>query len=131
MHSWEVIAFSSPATSICSCSLSTTQGPAMRKKGLSRPTSNPQSFISSSRGGAADDLEARLRDAQAVLLERGLDERREERMSVARCRGELGVVLAAEEPRVVGELRHLRQVLGVGARADHEAGSLQPRDVMA
>ena len=44
MPSSEVISFSRPATSICSCSLSTTQGPAIRKKGLSMPTSNPQSF---------------------------------------------------------------------------------------
>ena len=45
MPSAAVISLSCPATSICSCSLSTTQGPAMRKKGLSRPASNPQSFM--------------------------------------------------------------------------------------
>ena len=38
------IAFSSPATSICSCRDSTTQGPAMRNSGWSSPTSNPHSF---------------------------------------------------------------------------------------
>src|SRR5690606_5298622 len=45
MPSAEVISFSCPATSSCSCSLSMTQGPAIRKNGWSRPTSNPQRFI--------------------------------------------------------------------------------------
>ena len=45
MPSSAVISFSFPATSICSCSLSTTQGPAMRKNGLSSPASKPHSFI--------------------------------------------------------------------------------------
>ena len=45
MPSAEVISFSVPAVSICSCSDSTTQGPAIRKKGWSSPTSNPQSFM--------------------------------------------------------------------------------------
>jgi len=39
------ISFSRPATSSCNCSLSTTHGPAMRNRGLSRPTSKPHSFI--------------------------------------------------------------------------------------
>ena len=40
-----VISFSWPATSSCSCSLSTTQGPAIRNSGRSRPTSKPQSCM--------------------------------------------------------------------------------------
>src|SRR3954453_19508163 len=95
MPSSAVISLSFPATSICSCSLSTTHGPAMRKNGLSRPTSKPQSFIFSKNSfirdayrykgdlnvsvcipdsvgvGSADDLQRRLRHAQLVLLERG------------------------------------------------------------
>ena len=39
-----VSSFSRPATSICSSRDSTTHGPAMRKSGLSRPASKPQSF---------------------------------------------------------------------------------------
>src|SRR5438067_7557937 len=121
MPSSLVIRFSSPATSICNCSDSTTQGTAMRKKGLSRPTSNPQSFINwipayagMTLGFAtADDLQRRLGHALLVLLERGPDERAEERVPVARRRGEFRVVLAAEEPRMVGELRHLGEILGL------------------
>ncbi len=45
MPSRPVISLSRPATSSCNCSDSTTQGPAIRKKGWSRPTSKPQSFI--------------------------------------------------------------------------------------
>ena len=37
--------FSRPATSSCSCRDSTTQGPAIRNNGRSRPTSKPQSFM--------------------------------------------------------------------------------------
>ena len=40
-----VISFRRPATSICSCIDSITHGPAIRNRGWSRPTSNPQSFI--------------------------------------------------------------------------------------
>ena len=39
------ISFNCPATSICSCSDSTTQGPAMRNSGRSRPTSKSHSLI--------------------------------------------------------------------------------------
>src|SRR3954469_5918866 len=45
MPSADVISFSWPATSICNCSDSTTQGPEMRKKGWSSPTSKPHNFI--------------------------------------------------------------------------------------
>ena len=45
MPSSPVISFNVAAVSTCSCSLSTTQGPAIRKNGWSRPMSNPQSFM--------------------------------------------------------------------------------------
>ncbi|MNP72332.1 hypothetical protein D3C76_1688630 [compost metagenome] len=45
MPSSEVISLSLPATSSCSCIDSITHGPAIRKKGWSRPASNPQSFM--------------------------------------------------------------------------------------
>ncbi len=41
----DVISFSWPATSSCSCSDSITHGPAIRNSGWSRPTSNPHSFM--------------------------------------------------------------------------------------
>ena len=48
-----------------------------------------------------------------VLLERGLDEGRKQRMAVTRRRSEFGVELAAVEPRVGMfrriEFRHFRQ----------------------
>src|SRR5438105_126620 len=104
MPSSEVMRLSSPATSICNCSDSTTQGPAMRKNGRSSPTSKPHSFMTflcglcglcvsafQSRGGAADDFQPRLRNPLLVLFQRGLDERREERMAVARRGGEFRV----------------------------------------
>src|SRR5438552_13609612 len=139
MPSAPVISFSWPATSIWSCSLSTTHGPAMRKKGWSRPASKPQSFTAypaprtsdlSSCFGTADHLQCRFRDAQLVLLQRGLDERGEERVAVARRRGELRVVLHAHEPRVVGELGDLGEVLGLGLGADDEARLLEARHVV-
>ena len=52
MPSARVISFSRPATSWQSASLSTTQGPAIRKNGRSRPTSKPtvHGRVTSSRG---------------------------------------------------------------------------------
>ena len=47
MPSSLVISLSLPAVSSCSCIDSMTHGPAMRKKGLSRPTSNPARFMRS------------------------------------------------------------------------------------
>ena len=47
------ISFNCPATSTCSCSDSTTQGPAMRNSGRSRPTSKSHSLIASSRSALA------------------------------------------------------------------------------
>src|SRR6478609_2653922 len=98
MPSEEVISFSWPATSICSCSLSTTQGPEIRKNGWSRPTSNPQSFMS---GHRFQGLAGLLRTA-GLVFHGGVDEGVEQRMPVPGRRLELGVELHAHEPRVHG-----------------------------
>src|SRR5690606_35510597 len=56
-----VMSFSRPATSSCSCSDSITQGPAIRKKGWSRPALKPHRSMgclsepSPSRGGLGGD----------------------------------------------------------------------------
>src|SRR5690242_16726324 len=91
-----VISFSCPATSICSCSDSTTHGPAMRNSGLSRPTSNPQSFMSSHR------LQRRplLARARGLVFARRVDEGVEQRVAVPRRRLEFRVELNAHEPRM-------------------------------
>src|SRR5690242_14827674 len=93
----------------------------MRKSGLSRPASKPQSFtlrrlLSGSRRdhreGAARPLGTR------ALAKRGLHEGLEERMPVARRGGELRVELHADEERMARQLHDLRQVLARRARRD-------------
>src|SRR5262245_32278954 len=76
---------------------STTQGPAIRNSGWSRPTSNPQSLIS---GG---DRGLRL---PRLIEPCGFDERGEQRVSRPRRGGELRVELTAYEPRVPRQLDH-------------------------
>src|SRR5438552_207841 len=126
------VSLSRPATSIWSCSDSTTQGPAMRNRGRSRPASNPQRFI----GQLRDELRPRARRLAARLArsgERRVDVGDEKRVAAPRVRGELGVILAAEEPRMVGELDHLAQVAGqraLGPRADDQTGGFEPREIM-
>src|SRR5882672_11501619 len=94
MPSLPVISFSRPATSSCSSRDSTTHGPAMRKSGLSRPASKPQSFklrlLKVCRRGAG-----RARVAQGRF-----DERFEQRMPVARGGSEFRVELHADEEGV-------------------------------
>src|SRR6187402_3518163 len=102
MPSAVVISLSAPAVSNASCCDSITQGPAMRKKGRSRPISNPLTFTS---GG--------LLQSQRVIRDRGLDERLEERMPGARRGGEFRVELDAEEPGVRAGTR-LRQLHDLG-----------------
>src|SRR6185369_1504891 len=104
----EVISFSRPATSICNCSDSTTQGPEIRKKGLSSPTSKPQSFIAARASTGSARTGGRSRscgngflvalNALRLVLERRLDVRLEERMAAPRRGLELGVELHAHEP---------------------------------
>src|SRR5690606_426803 len=153
------ISFSWPATSSCNCSLSTTQGPAIRKNGWSSPTSNPQSFIRkglflpriyADKSGFSRIGQKRMRWkkpgrprsprtialrlhprrsvciradpwqsfsparflqelAASLALARGADEADEEGMAAARGRQELGMRLAGDEPRVVGQFDHFHQ----------------------
>ena len=63
MDSDAQIAFSSPATSTCSCRDSTTHGPAIRNSGRWSPTSKPHRFMASDRG---DELGGRLRGLVAL-----------------------------------------------------------------
>src|SRR5687768_410284 len=102
MPSEEVISFSWPATSICSCSDSTTQGPEMRKKGWSSPTSKPQSFIAVRRRSCDrfQRFAARALLGASLVLAGGVDEGVEERVAVPGRRLELGVELHAHEPGV-------------------------------
>src|SRR5438034_6219485 len=68
-----------------------------------------------------------------LLIEGGAHEADEERVTAARIRRELGVELAAEEPRVAGQLDHLDEIArcrAFGARADREARRFQARQVM-
>src|SRR5438128_7540699 len=54
-------------------------------------------------------------------------------MSAARVRGELRMILAAEEPRMIGKLDHLAQIArarAFGPRTDPQAGGLEPRQIM-
>src|SRR5688572_31784075 len=62
--------------------------------------------------------------------QRGLDERLEQRVAVARRRGELRVELAADEPRVTGELDHLAQLVARRHPAHLEARCLEARQVV-
>src|SRR6188768_734511 len=112
-----VISLSWPATSSCSCSDSTTQGPAIRNSGCSRPASKPQSFM---RAGSRGDLLA----ARGLVLERGVDEGLEQGMSAPGRRLELGVELHADEPGVdaLRKLDDLGQLVALGDRRDHQAG---------
>src|SRR3954469_13014479 len=107
-----VISFSWPATSICNCSDSITQGPAIKKKGLCRPTSNPHSFMSGDR--------LQFLAGRGLVVQRGLDERVEQRVSVPRRGLELGVELHAHEPgvRFLRQLDDLGQLLALGERRD-------------
>src|SRR3569832_646880 len=96
MPSEDVISFNAPAVSICNCSDSTTQGPAIKKNGLCRPMSNPQSFMSER--FLRHHLEWRLGGLVLFLvLVRSLDEGVEERVAVPRRGLEFGVELHAHE----------------------------------
>src|SRR5256885_15318875 len=106
------ISFSVDAVSSAIWRDSTTHGPAIRNKGLSRPTSKPQSFMLSSRD--------RGLGLAGLVLQSGLDERRKERMAAAGRRGEFRMELAADEPRVRRQLDRLAQLLALG-----EAGNAQ------
>src|SRR5512145_283010 len=122
MPSLAVCSFSFPATSRHSCSLSSVSGPAMRNSGLSRPTSKPQRRIGQL---SCDDPEL----GGGAVSQRRADECLEQRMAVARCRGELRVELHAHEERMPGQLHDLGQALARRARRDFVALHLELRHV--
>ena len=129
MPSAEVISLSVPAVSICNCSDSMTQGPAIRKIGRSRPTSNPHSFIPlprqslsvargpprgarDARGGSArrpsgHDLQGL---ARRLMIQGGFDEGVEQGVAGPGGGLEFGVELNAHKPGMNG----LRQLDNVG-----------------
>src|SRR6266705_2226227 len=116
------ISFSVDAVSSAMWRDSTTPGPAIRNKGLSSPASNPQSFMLSSRD--------RGLGLAGLVLQSGLDERREERMPAAGRRGEFRMELAADEPRVRWQLDHLAQLLALGEAGGAQALVLQSLHVL-
>src|SRR5882762_4070110 len=116
------ISFSVDAVSSAIWRDSTTHGPAIRNKGLSRPTSKPQSFMLSSRD--------RGLGLAGLVLQRGLDERGKERMAAAGRRGEFRMELAADEPGMRWQLDHLAQLLALGEAGNAQALVLQPLHVL-
>src|SRR5712692_4834270 len=116
------ISFSVDAVSSAIWRDSTTHGPAIRNRGLSRPTSKPQSFMLSSRD--------RGLGLAGLILQSGLDECGKERMAAARGRGEFRVELAADEPRMRGQLDHLAQLLALGDAGNAQALVLQSLHVL-
>ncbi len=105
MPSEPVISLSWPATSWVSCGLSTTQGPAIRKNGLPGPISTPASFTRSPPAGAC------LRRAPAPRARAPRARSREQRVPVARVRGEFRVELDADEPGMRRQLDDLDQAV--------------------
>src|SRR5256885_3873631 len=101
---------------------STTHGPAIRNKGLSRPTSKPQSFMLSSRD--------RGLGLAGLVLQSGLDERREERMSATGRRGEFRVELAGDQPGMRRQLDHFAKLLPLGEAGNAQALVLQSLHVL-
>src|SRR5882672_3886614 len=113
MPSDAVISFRDSAVSIAIWRDSTTHGPAIRNRGLSRPTSKPQSFMLSSRD--------RGLGLAGLVLQSGLDERGKERMAAAGRRSEFRVELAADQPRVRRQFDHFAQLLALGETGDAQA----------
>src|SRR5947209_16543185 len=101
---------------------SATHGPAIRNRGLSRPTSKPQSFMLSSRD--------RGLGLAGLVMQSGLDESGKERMAAAGRRGEFRVELAADEPRMRRQLDHLAQLLALGQAGNAQALVLQSLHVL-
>src|SRR5437660_10813543 len=116
------ISFSVDAVSSAIWRDSTTHGPAIRNKGLSRPTSKPQSFMLSSRD--------RGLGLAGLVLQSGFDERRKQRMAAAGRRSEFGMELAADEPGMRRQLDHLAQLLALGEAGNAQALVLQSLHVL-
>src|SRR5467141_414730 len=111
------ISLSLPAVSNANSLDSTTHGPAIKNSGRSRPTSKPQSFMSRD----ALDL-GRLRNRVGPLalakIHGCADESGKQRMAVEGRGSKFGVELAADEPGMVRQFHHLRQVLARRARGN-------------
>src|SRR5262245_27953056 len=106
------------AVSSAICFDSTTQGPAIRNRGRpGRPGSRKASCCHRGLGLAR------------LVLEGSFDEGREKPVSRARRRGEFGVELATDEPRMRGQLDHLAQLLALGDAGDAQPLVLQSLDV--
>src|SRR5260370_18618125 len=100
-----VISLRLPAVSIAISLDSTTQGPAIKNSGRSRPTSKPQSFMS------RDALDLGRRRNRVGMF--GLakvhgcaDEGGKQRMTVEGRGSKFGVQLAADEPGMVRQFQH-------------------------
>src|SRR5207247_7142132 len=101
---------------------STTHGPAIRNRGLSRPASKPQSFMLSSRD--------RGLGLAGLVMQSGLDESGKERMAAAGRRGEFRVELAADQPGMRRQLDHFAQLLALGEAGNAQALVLQSLHVL-
>src|SRR6266849_3471565 len=95
---------SASPTRTLSSSDSTTQGPAMRNGLLS--AANRWAMSVGQLCQRAGLLRPRMEFAMA---QRGADETRKQRVRAHRPRLELGMELAADEPRMLGELDHLHE----------------------
>src|SRR5271169_735851 len=117
MPSAAVISRRRPATSMTIPSLSITQGPAIKKNGHSWPTSKEANFMRTAR---QPDLKpsrgcaARLQ--QSAILACGAHEAGEQRVSIARRRGEFRVELTGDEPRMRAQFDEFHQSIGGEAR---------------
>src|SRR6185503_5757122 len=108
MPSFAASAASAEPTRTLRSSDSTTQGPAMRNGAAPPPNFGAMSV------GQLGELGGRAGGGTAPLLpfpvlQRGAHEPREQGMRAHRPRLELGVELAADEPRVIGQLDHLHE----------------------
>src|SRR6266542_3893749 len=78
----------------------------------------------------ANEADGPFSSAGALMVQRGLDERGKERMRFPRARAEFRMELAGHEPRVVGQLDDLHQLLvGPDAR-DPEAALLERVEIV-
>src|SRR2546422_3126691 len=116
------ISFSVDAVSSAIWRDSTTHGPAIRNRGLSRPASKPQSFMLSSRD--------RGLGLAGLVLQSGLDDSGKERMAAAGRRGEFRVELAADQPGMRRQLDHFAQLLALGEAGNAQALVLQSLHVL-
>src|SRR6266581_3324109 len=116
------ISFSAEAVSSAIWRDSTTHGPAIRNKGLSRPATKPQSFMASSRD--------RGLGLAGLVIQSGFDESGKERMAAAGRRSEFRVELAADQPGMRRQLDHFAQLLALGEAGNAQALVLQSLHVL-